>query len=107
MKNKNWASFLPVIAVLAASIWLFTLQSKRDRVQSRPDAGPVPPVKTETIPPTQSGVDRNRREKVADWGDFTNRFEKRFKPEIARWCKVYAGRVPFAASNVTPEKFHS
>jgi hypothetical protein len=39
--------------------------------------------------------------------DFTNRFEKRFKPEIERWCKVYEGRLPFSASDVTPDKFHS
>ena len=39
--------------------------------------------------------------------DFTNRFEKRFKPEIARWCKVYEGRLPFNSGDVTPDKFHS
>lgn len=44
---------------------------------------------------------------MADWNDFTNRFEKRMKPEIARWCKVYAGRVPFNASDVTLDKFNS
>jgi hypothetical protein len=39
--------------------------------------------------------------------DLADRFEKRFKPEIARWCKVYEGRLPFQASDVTLDKFHS
>lgn len=39
--------------------------------------------------------------------DFQERFEKRMKPEIERWCKVYAGRLPFNASDVTIDKFHS
>lgn len=108
MKNKNWASILLVIAVVAAlSIWLLMPRSKPDMVESPPDTGPVSSKKIETAPPLQSGLDRIRREQVTDWNDFTNRFEKRFKPEIARWCKVYAGRIPFAASDVTPDKFHS
>src|SRR5665213_1201620 len=108
MKNKNWASILLVIAVVAAlSIWLLMPTSRPDKVQSPQDTGPVSPKKIETAPPLQSRLDHIRRAQVADWNDFTNRFEKRFKPEIARWCKVYACRIPFDASDVTPDKFHS
>jgi hypothetical protein len=39
--------------------------------------------------------------------DLTNRFEKRFKPAIARWCEIYKGRIPFRESDVTIDKFHS
>ena len=44
---------------------------------------------------------------AADMADFTNRFEKRFVPAIAKWCKVYEGRIPFQANDVTIDKFHS
>lgn len=105
MKNKNWASVSLVIAVLAAlSIWLLLPRSKPDKVPPQ-DTGPVPHI--ETAPPQESVANRIRHSKVDDWGDFTNRFEKRFKPAIERWCTVYAGRVPFTAGDVTPDKFHS
>jgi hypothetical protein len=108
MKNKNWAGFLLVLAVVVAlSIWLLVPRSKPDKVQPPADAGPVPPVKTTTAALPTSKLEIIRREQMADWDDFTNRFEKRFKPEIARWCKVYAGRVPFDPNDVTPDKFHS
>jgi hypothetical protein len=92
--------------MVALSIWLFLSRSKPDKVQSPPEAGPVPTAKVETAPPT-SKLETIRRERMADWDNFTNRFEKRFKPEIARWCKIYEGRLPFAASDVTLDKFHS
>jgi hypothetical protein len=104
MKFKKWASLLAVIAV-ALSIWLLMPRNRPDKVQSPLETGQVPPVKIQTAPP--SGLEITRRRDITDWEDFTNRFEKRFKPEIARWCKVYDGRVPFAASDVTPDKFHS
>ena len=61
----------------------------------------------ETSAPTASKLDIIRRDQMADWDDFTNRFERRMKPEIARWCKVYAGRLPFNASDVTLDTFNS
>jgi hypothetical protein len=106
--RKNWASLLLALAfVVTLSIWLLVPRSKPEKVQPFRDAGPVPPSHIETAPPPRSRLETIRRERMADWADFTNRFEKRFKPEIARWCKVYAGRVPFDASDVTPDKFHS
>lgn len=95
-----------IAVVVTLSIWLFLSRSKPDKVQLPPEAGPVPTAKIETAPPA-SKLEIIRREQMADWNDFTNKFEKRFKPEIARWCKIYDGRLPFAASDVTPDKFHS
>ncbi len=106
--KKNWVSLLLVLAIVAAfSIWLLIPRSKPEKAVPPPEAGPVLPPKSETVASPTSKLEVIRRDQMADWDDFTNRFEKRFKPEIARWCKVYAGRVPFDASDITLDKFHS
>ena len=45
----------------------------------------------------QAKLSTIRRDQFSGNGmaDFINRFEKRFNPEIAYWCKVYEGRLPF------------
>jgi len=57
--------------------------------------------------PHQSRWERWQEYSGDDMSDFTNKFERRFKPAIAKWCKVYAGRLPFNESDVTPDTFHS
>jgi hypothetical protein len=106
--KKNRVSLLLVLAVIAAfSIWLLLPRSKPEKAQPPPEAGPVPLITNETVTPPTSKLVVTRRAQMADWDDFTNRFEKRFKPEIARWCKVYGGRLSFDASDITLDKFHS
>ena len=106
--NKNRVSLLLVVAVVAVLLlWLLLPRSKLEKPQPPPEAGPVSPAIIETSAPTASKLDIIRRDQMADWDDFTNRFERRMKPEIARWCKVYAGRLPFNASDVTLDTFNS
>jgi hypothetical protein len=107
MKNKIWTGLLAVLAVIVAlSIWLFMSRSKPDTPPLLAATGPVS-YKVELAPPPQTAWDRWSQHSGEDMSDFTNLFEQRFKPAIAKWCKVYAGRLPFNESEVTPDKFHS
>ena len=36
---------------------------------------------------------------------FEKEFVERLKPAVERWCKTYAGHVPFRLEDVTPDKF--
>ena len=37
--------------------------------------------------------------------DFEREFAEKLKPAVERWCKTYAGHVPFRPEEVTPDKF--
>ena len=39
--------------------------------------------------------------------DLARKFNEKFKPAVAKWCKAYEGRIPFRAEDVTLDKFHS
>jgi len=86
---------------------LLVLKSRQARPLSAPEPAPSPQAVVSNAP--QGTLPTVRRSQFSDGelADFADRFEKRFKPEIARWCKVYAGRLPFAESDVTVDKFHS
>lgn len=47
-----------------------------------------------------------RKTRSVEWNNFTNRFETRMKPAIARWCKIYQGRLPFSPEDVTLDTFY-
>jgi hypothetical protein len=107
--NKNWSRFLALaIAILAIVSGILLLsRSKPDRIQPVPESALIPSANIGEKPQAKLPTIRRNQFSGDDMADFTNRFEKRFKPEIARWCKVYEGRLPFNASDVTPGKFHS
>jgi hypothetical protein len=107
--NKNWSRFLVLAIAILAVVFGFMLfpRSKPDKTQPPPESAPVSSAHMETNAPAKLPTIRRAQFSGDDMIDFSNRFEKRFKPEIARWCKVYEGRLPFNASDVTPDKFHS
>ena len=83
--NKNRVSLLLVVVIVAALLmWLLLPRSKPEKPQPPPEAGPASPAIVETSAPIASKLDIIRRDQMADWDDFTSRFEKRMKPEIAR-----------------------
>ncbi|MDR3562003.1 MAG: hypothetical protein P4N59_11295 [Negativicutes bacterium] len=82
-------------------------RSKPDKTQPPPESAPVPQPKIETNAQAKLPTIRRAQFSEDDMIDFSNRFEKRFKPEIARWCKVYGGRLPFSSNEVTLDKFNS
>ena len=43
----------------------------------------------------------------AEKSELAKRFNERFKPAIEKWCNAYAGHIPFNATDVTLDKFHS
>jgi hypothetical protein len=100
--NKNWSRFLALAIAVAVvlSVFLLIPPGKR-RNQPPPESAPVSQIRVDTNLPVTSQLAE------ADLNNFTNRFEKHFKPEITRWCKVYEGRLPFRESDVTIDKFHS
>jgi len=110
MNNKNWVwlSALAVLAVVIVAGISFLQRSKLPQPPSESAQVPAsePPPKATPVP-QQNRWDRWRKYSGDDMSDFTNKFVKRFKPAIAKWCKVYAGRLPFNESDVTPDKFHS
>jgi hypothetical protein len=98
--NKNWSRFLALaIAILSVVSGILLLpRSKPDRIQPVPEFAPVPSANAGKKPQAKLPTIRRNQFSGDDMADFTNRFEKRFKPEIARWCKVYEGRLPFNAT---------
>jgi hypothetical protein len=109
--NKNWSRLLVLaiaVSALVSGIMLFP-RSKPDKTPPPPESASVPQSSVEIKTNGQGKLPAVRRDQFSTEAmiDFSNRFEKRFKPEIARWCKVYAGRLPFNANDVTPDKFHS
>ncbi len=109
--HKNWVR-LPVLAVLAIAIVAGMLFLRGHKFPSPlPESAqvpaPQPAAKQAALPRQQTQWERWQEYSGDDMSDFTNKFEKRFKPAIAKWCKVYAGRLPFNESDVTPDKFHS
>lgn len=99
---------LAVLAVIVAmSIWLFMTRSRPAKTPSAREIGPASNAKVAVAPLAQTAWDRWSQYSGEDMSDFTNVFGQRLRPAIAKWCKVYAGRLPFQESDVTPEKFHS
>ena len=107
--NKNWNRFLVlVVAILAiVSAILLLPRSTPDKTPPPPESAPVPSASVQTNAPEKLATVRRVQLGDAEMADLADRFEKRFKPEIARWCKVYEGRLPFQAGDVTLDKFHS
>jgi hypothetical protein len=103
--KKHWSRPLG-LAVLALAIvgGILALHGPKAR-QLAPEFASVAPVKVQTAPASKPEI--IRRAQMTNWDDFTNRFETRMKPAIAKWCKVYQGRIPFGPDDVTLDKFHS
>ena len=109
--NQVWSRFLLAIAVLTIVLLLFLVsRSKPNKTPSSPISAPVP---AQLLPETNPVVALQKLTKrfaeftPEEMADFTNKFEKKFKPAIERWCNIYAGRLPFRASDVSIDKFHS
>lgn len=122
MKRKTWAGGL-ILIILALALLPLLL---RHRVPPAPSARvPVSspaPVLEPPAPSATSGVGavvqapnpmRERAKRVRESvvnmsaeerAQFEKKFEERIKPEVDRWCKVYAGHLPFRAEDVTADK---
>lgn len=106
MNRSRFLALTLAILAVVSGIMLFP-RSKPDKIKLAPESAPVPSASIETNAQGKFPTIQSTQFNGDEMADFTNRFEKRFKPEIARWCKVYEGRLPFKASDVTPDKFHS
>jgi len=109
--NQVRGKFLLAIALLAVVFFLaLALLRKPSKTSSSPISASVPaPVLIET---NQATAPQNPAKGYAQFTtgeivDFTNKFETKFKPAIERWCKIYAGRLPFREDDVSIDKFHS
>jgi hypothetical protein len=107
--KRNWSRFLGLAIAVGAVVFgvLLLSRSKQDKIRPAPESAPISSASNQTNAQAKLPNIRRAQFTADDMADFTNRFEKRFKPEIARWCKVYEGRLPFNADDVTPDKIHS
>jgi hypothetical protein len=103
--SKNWSIVLGLVVIVLAII--VGIHSLRGTKLSDPTTASTPQVVAPSPPATPFSVARWEKASGQNMSDFQERFEKRFKPAITKWCEVYKGRLPFSASDVTIDKFHS
>jgi hypothetical protein len=60
-----------------------------------PTPGSFPPGRARARVGQMTGADKARFDKA---------FPEKVKPAVERWAKIYAGRLPFAAEDLTPDK---
>lgn len=108
--KQVWSRFLPAIVVLAVLLLLIMHRSKPNKTPSPPVSAPAP-AQVQADKGSTNELSKITKRAAAftpeEMADFTNKFEKKFKPAIDRWCKIYDGRLPFLASDVSIDKFHS
>jgi len=106
--------------IILAAVGLLFLTRSRPRIiqtaQVAPPAIPAPDVpKTESVLKTNAlkriklvgkskyGEDFTEAEKT----DLAKKFVEKFKPAVEKWCKAYAGHLPFRPEDFKLDQFHS
>jgi hypothetical protein len=104
--KKIWNWGLLAIGVIVVGVLLFLNIEKTEIQIATLPTSPIPnttnsfkPIVTTSKPATAFTPD----EKAA----LERAFAGRFKPAIDKWANAYAGHLPFDASQITLEKFHS
>lgn len=112
---KTGGRILIIVAAGLAVMLLFLLLVPYPRGKKEepfPSQEPTPPPspapgRTNASRPTQPLKDGFEGLNEAERSELKGKFSAEFRPELERWCSVYAGHVPFRPDAIAPENFHA